>query len=704
MKRRHTTAIIGIACLLVSGIAFSFTPTLLKRPEGLEKKHISDIMAGALQLHVREKVLTPDIAEATLSNYVEILDYGKVFLLKDDVDDIMANKATFMQSFQNEDWDFITKAYDAFLNRVDLQHTYAMEYLSQTNLQLDETREIIISRDDREYPKTEKDAKKLLEDNLQYQLAYLVSLGEPLTGAVQKVIKRRERLKKRFHDMDRSEQLALFLNSFCLALDPHSSYFSKEDMEDFNISMNLSLEGIGALLGQTEGITEIKSLTPGGPAEKSGLVEPGDKIVAVAQEDGNYVDIIDMELKDVVRYIRGKKGTKVTLKIVRKTAEGNERKDITLTREEVKLEDQAAQLEIVDLAYTNANGEASTDRIGVIDLPSFYLDSDRVSLFSAEVKRSSVQDMRKLLTTCVQSNVAGVVLALHRNGGGALEEAVDVAGLFMKEANVVFADFRRSPDEVLADRDKDIVFDGPVVVSISRMTASGAEIVAGALQDYRRAVLVGDDHTYGKGSVQRVIPLSKALGALKITVGEYFLASGRSPQEKGVFADVVVPSELSALEIGEKYQKYVLPSRFVKPQLTSKNATGAAGKGWMQISGEEIAKLSEESKTRIMSAADFAIVQTNIIKITEEREKKTISIGEVLAEAETNLTEKITNDIVDSSRERSITNDVLITECLNVMRDILRESATDATPHKATAPAMVKRENEKTTRMKKALE
>jgi len=264
---------------------------------------------------------------------------------------------------------------------------------------------------------------------------------------------------------------------------------SNDDVEDFEINMSLSLEGIGARLGYEEGFTKIISLTPGGPAEKSGLLKRNDKIIAVAQGDAEkFVDIIDMDLRDVVKLIRGKKGTIATLKIVRKKAGKTDRKIINITRDKVELEDESAKMEFINVIHTNSPGNIRKMKFAVIDLPSFYIDRKSGSLFS-EPTRSAVSDVRKLLKQCETSNVDGVILDLQRNGGGALDEAVDVTGLFLAKGNVVVATDSQNDVSILDDDDSEINFKGPMIVTVSRATASGAEIVAGALQDYKRAAL-----------------------------------------------------------------------------------------------------------------------------------------------------------------------------------------------------------------------
>ncbi len=651
------------------------------KKDTLNENLISQIIAGCLQVHVRQKALTPELSEQTLSNFVNSLDYGRVFFLQPDVDDIFANKIKFPKSYSEQQWPLITNSYNLFLNRVDEQFTNALNYLNNPELQLDKEREIYSDPKKRGFPKNKKEAKKIMENAIQYQLAYLIAIGEPFTGAVTKVVKRRERLTKRFHELSHERRVAMFVNAFCNALDPHSNYLSRDDMEDFEINMSLSLEGIGALLGYEEGITVIKSLTPGGPAEKSGLLKPEDKVVAVAQgKEGQFVDIIDMDLRDVVKLIRGKKGTVVKLKIARSSDKGIQRKVISITRDKVNLEDQAAKMEYVDIVKTNKTGKIKNLRIAIIDLPSFYVDTKPKTFFQ-KPGRSAVSDMKELLEKCNKDNVDGVILDLQRNGGGALDEAVDVAGLFLSKGNIVIATDRRKRKIVLADTDSALDFKGPLIITTSPITASGAEIVAGALKDYNRALIVGAEHSYGKGSIQQVVPLSDKLGALKITIGEYFIADGKPTQIKGVESDITLPSALSALEIGEKFMPNPLPSRTLESSLTNLKKAGESSKGWHKVTGNIISNLQILSQQRIEENNAFKEINDAVEKFEEQKKKETITIASLLenVNADTNKSDKISKEIdLTKPYDRPLTNDVIVSEALNIMTDWL----TDAKPEK----------------------
>jgi len=667
-----------IILILIFSINACFAKNINTK-DTLNENLISQIIAGSMQVHVRQKALTPVLSEQTLSNFVEALDYGRLFFLQSDVDNIFANKIKFPEFYAGQKWPLITNSFNLFLTRVDEQFTNALNYLNTLELKLDKDRKIYSDPKKRGFPKNKNDAKKILENTLQYQLAYLVAIGEPLTGAVAKVIKRRERLTKKYHDLSYERRVAIFVNAFCSALDPHSNYLSRDDMEDFEINMSLSLEGIGALLGYEEGITVIQSLTPGGPAEKSALLKPDDKVVAVAQgENGQFVDIIDMDLRDVVKLIRGKKGTVVKLKIVRPSDKGIKRKIIAITRDKVNLEDHAAKMEYVDIVKTNKSGKIKDIRIAVIDLPSFYADTKPKTLFQRP-GRSAVSDMKDLLKKCNDDDVDGIILDLQRNGGGALDEAVDVAGLFLARGNIVIATDRRKRKMILADTDSNLNFKGPLIITTSPLTASGAEIVAGALKDYSRALIVGAEHSYGKGSIQQLVPLSDQLGALKITIGEYFIADGKSTQIKGVVSDIQLPSALAALEIGEKFMPNPLPPRTLKSSLTDLKKAGKSPKGWQKINENTVSNLRILSQERVEDNNAFKEIYEAIEKVEEQKKNDIITIASLLENVnadtdKTNKTEKITGPY-----DRPLTNDVVVYEALNIMTDWL----TDTKPGKS---------------------
>jgi len=664
--------------LLVVAIVLPLCARLAAAPardgDTLHENHLSQLMAGCLKLHISRNELTPDIAAATLSNLVQMLDPAKTTFTKQDVDGIYAMRVVFPQAYRHSDWGFVTGVYALFLQRVAEQNSNALVYLSSPWTGLERDRAIVIDPKKRDFATTPAEMQTNLEDALQYALAYLVASGESFTGAVAKVTRRRARLYRVYEEFTHAERLGVFMNAFCAALDPHTAYFNPDDSDEFEINMSLSLEGIGAVLSQDDGVTEIKSLTPGGPAQRSGQVRAGDKIMYVAQGATNaFEDIYDVQLKDVVKKIRGKKGTQVRLKLTRMTANGPLNLEVALVRDKVNLADMTPAMEILTTVRTNDSGAAHAYRVAVIDVPSFYFDRDTRQVFG-KYERSTVADVRRLLSVCATSRIDGVVLNLQRNGGGSLDEAVDAAGLFMARPNVVISRDIRNPRTVLRDSDAGISYTGPVIVAVSRATASGAEILAGSLQEYQRALLVGGDHTFGKGTIQQVLPLPGRLGSLKITVGEYFLASGRSPQHSGVAPDIVLPSEYSALELGERYQPNALPARSVAGALSSATRTGKGPQGWQPVRDDLIARLAHMSQLRVANVDRFKKVEETIARLTRERAKTNITIATLLAtvtsntpaaDADAEMQEDLT------SLRSSATNDAALLEAVDIMADWL---------------------------------
>lgn len=674
----------------------------------LEGDHISGMMMFVMQQHLKHHRLTPEININTISNFVNNLDPAHIFLLSNEVAAIHSQRLRMLNSLRDNDWGFVTNFYQSvFMPNVRASFLYAQMILSDTNYVPDTSLMFPIEVKNVPYPATAAERDKYLESTLAYQVAFMESMGEARSNACQKVIKRRERILKYFDKMDYHEQFGLFLNAFCSALDPHTSYFPPDDMEDFNISMSLSLEGIGATLRQDDGYTVVSELTPGSPADKSGKLKPGDKIIAIAQGDSEeFQDVVDMDLRDVVKQIRGKKGTKVVLRILRKTKKGIKRFDLPLIRDKVKLEDQGPRMQIVELTRTNGFNGARSIRIAVIDLPSFYLDTDSRTL-TGDYDHSAVSDVRKLLVSCTTQAVDGVILDLQRNGGGILDEAVNLSGLFLKRGNVVLTKDGRGQLQILNDRRDSISYSGPLMITTSSLTASAAEIVTGALKAYQRCLVVGQSQSYGKGTVQQIIQLTGRLGAVKITKGLYYIADGISPQFDGVKSDIVLPSSLDAVELGERFLPCALSAPRIDSHLSLETTTG---KGvWTPVTTNLIERLKVSSAARVAKDEGFAEIKKFVEKADFDRMRKYVSIKELLEENDKNDKdgEKEADDEDDeieedaeeedddeveplpdeessqamtktqkeiaklSRRQHSVTNNILIQESLQIMGDWL---------------------------------
>jgi carboxyl-terminal processing protease len=435
--------------------------------------------------------------------------------------------------------------------------------------------------------------------------------------------------------------------------------------------MKLSLEGIGATLSSDNGFTVIEELIPGGGAERSGLLRPKDKIIAVAQEGGKPVDVIDMDLRSVIKMIRGRKDTLVTLTILRQ-GERTDRFDATIMRDKIDIKEQEAKI-----AYETRRANGRQYRFGVIDLPSFYGDE--------KGQKSCYEDVKNLLAEARRRQVDGIVLDLSRNGGGLLGEAVRLAGLFLDKGGIVATKDSRGQVTILANgsaatgaeddkrsvitypaEDPRAFYTGPLVVLTSRLSASASEIVAGALKDYRRAVIVGSDHTFGKGSVQELSPLPGGMGIMKVTRGLYFLPGGKSTQKMGVEADVRLPMWFMLEEIGETELDYPLPVQAITPFL---GVPGNAAPRWKPLERPLLAELAVRSKARVAKDAKF----TEILKNNKEAaaKKGVIRLGDLRKEMEKENGGKKKETPAELRKKARDQYAPFVNESVNVLRDLV---------------------------------
>ena len=457
---------------------------------------------------------------------------------------------------------------------------------------------------------------------------------------VKLITRRYTRQWRMLKEFDGDEVLQIYLTSLCHAYDPHSDYMGRPSLDNFNISMKLSLFGIGALLRSEDGYVKIQELMPG-PAMKSKKIKNNDKIVAVAQGTNEPVDVVDMKLNKVVELIRGAKGTEVRLTIVPGDApDASMRKVVALIRDEIKLEDQEAKAKIIDLPQDGGK----TLRLGVIDLPSFYADMSN----HQAGRKSTTTDVGRLLTKLKAENVKGVILDLRRNGGGSLEEAISLTGLFIKEGPVVQVRDPGPDGKITVDSDNDpaTTYDGPLVVLTSRFSASASEILAGALQDYGRALIVGDISTHGKGTVQSLLelgayvrPPTNNLGALKYTIRKFYRVSGSSTQLKGVTPDIILPSVNNFADVGEVALTNALPWDTIRK----------ADFEPVNVIAPSLEELQKRSAARVEKDKDFAFIQDEIERYKKVKDDKSASLNE-----EVRFKEKKENEARAEARKKEL--------------------------------------------------
>jgi carboxyl-terminal processing protease len=540
------------------------------------------------QLHLSHQPLDEGIATNALALYLAMLDYDRTFFLASDVEAFMREAPLQVDRLRQGDVSLAFRIFERFKERVRNRVEYADLLIGQGfDCTTEET--FAWKRKEAPWPADEAAGNELWRKKVKNEyVARLVakalaesektnsvtrtdaaatstngaSLGraseaDALLSPEVFFRKRYKQFLMVLEDSDAEFVLQRYFTAFAQAYDPHSEYLTPSSSDDFEIGMKLSLGGIGALLQSEDGAAKIEKIIPGGPAARDGRLKPGDKIISVAQDKGESVDILHWPLYKAVGLIRGKKGSKVTLTVIPASdITGARTSKITLVRDDVKLEDQEAKGET--LAVVGDDGK--TNQVGVIRLPVFYADMKNRTGSGREFK-SSTRDVERLITDMKARGVDGLILDLRNNGGGSLAEAVEMTGLFFTSGPVVQVRESRGV-QVLQDPDPEVLYSGPLVVLVNRRSASASEILAAALQDYGRAVIVGDSKTHGKGTVQSWQPLddrNSALGSIKVTTHSFYRVAGGSTQLKGVVPDIRIPSVLDVLDVGEEFLPHAIP-------------------------------------------------------------------------------------------------------------------------------------------------
>ncbi len=557
---------------------------------------IPSLMSAYLQHHVQYHSLDDALKTRVVDSYVQRLDPSRTLLLQKDADRIAAQLKGNLDEVLQGDCHRLAETHLELVKRARDMEVFVRSVVGKPDYAVDQSVELVIDPAKRGWPKTTEERDALYRSLIHFQVSNYLSTGLSLDEAKTQLVHRYELLSKQLAEQKQDDLNSSFLDAFATALDPHSNYFSPDDAEDFQISMGLQLEGIGLALSSRDGYSVVEEVIPGGAADRHKGVKPKDKIIAVAQEGQEPVNIIDMKLRDVVRLIRGKKGTPVALTILRQTGDTTERFGVTIVRDKIDLEQQAAKLR-----FDTREIDGRKLKLAILELPSFYGDRD-------ESKRQSERDVQNLLKQVKEEKADGLLLDLSRNGGGLLDSAVSISGFFLKDGGIVAVQQGKKEPKVIEDPDDGILYSGPLVVLTSRITASASEILAGALKDYHRAIIVGDDQTFGKGTVQSVVPLRTGLGALKITTALFFRPGGESTQQEGVPSDVVLPSLSNTPEFGEGSQPYALPGQAIPPFLD----IAAKTEPWLPVTDDVVSTLAEKSKGRVATAPDFAEVQKQL--------------------------------------------------------------------------------------------
>ena len=650
----------------------------------LSCKHVPLIQKGFLDQHINYKKYSDNLEQRVFDQFIKRLDPSKLYLTASDITDASKQMKGILKRTQQVDCTAIMKVYTTYQARVADRLAFVKEFLGPKYV-FDKKVSFNIDADSRPRSKTVAEINDYHKKYLHFQISNYLATDIALDKAKDKVIKNYERVSKKIAGLTEEERLSDYLDSFARALDPHSSYFSRDALENFKIQMKLSLEGIGATLRWEDGFTVVESLVEGGSAAVSGQILPKDKIIAVSQGEGKPMeDVIDMDLGDVVKKIRGKKGTPVFLTILRKKGDQTQRVIAKLKRDKINLEDEAAAI-----SYHKRKIGTSEKLIGLVNLPSFYSDGVRGG-------RSSATDLEKLLDEAKKKKVDGIVLDLSSNGGGSLDDAVRISGLFYKTGNVVKQSTSnpQQPAMVLADVNPNVNYAGPLVILTSRVSASASEIVAGTLQDYKRAVVVGADHTFGKGTVQSVVTLP-SVGALKVTVGMFFVPGGYSTQHRGVISDISFPSPLDTDEIGEKTYDYSLPPQKLESFVSSSAFVTDGNEKWRILDKKVTDQLKDSSDKRVTANPEFKKIKDDLEKAIKRG--KIIDLAEVMKEKEASKKEDEENEAPMSKKQKQdkYVKRPEILEAMNVVSDLIAvQSDIPLSQVKNPTPqAAIKKEN-----------
>lgn len=513
--------------------------------------------------HYRHAAVDDELSSMVLDRYIEALDNNRMYMLASDVEAFETYRYRLDDMVRSEPLNPVFEMFEVYRTRVRERLTFALQQLeAEPDFGIDES--YLFDREDQPWPRTEADLDELWRQRVKND-ALSLKLAEKDWAETQEILdKRYSRFLKRMDQINNDDVFETFMNAFAHTLDPHSSYLSPRNSEEYRIQMSLSYFGIGASLQIDEDYVMVINVIPGGPAAIDGKLQPKDRITAVAQgEDGELVDVIGWRLDDVVQLIRGPADTVVRLQIMPAGGlPGASEKVISLTRNQVKLEEQAAKSEIVVVPRDGRNWS-----IGVIKVPSFYRDYRALSDGDKDYT-STTKDVRRLIKELEDEGIDGLIIDLRNNGGGHLTEATALSGLFIDNGPVV--QLRNSNGRISRLDDPDpvprVAYNGPLAVLVNRYSASASEIFAAAIQDYARGVIIGQQ-TFGKGTVQNLYSLDQyvrqpddvGLGQLTLTIGKYYRVTGESTQHRGVEPDIALPSSIDASLVGESVRDTALP-------------------------------------------------------------------------------------------------------------------------------------------------
>ncbi len=638
-----------------------------------EKQHreVSQLVTQLLsQSHYQKKKLNDSLSSEIFDRFLKKMDFNRLYFLESDIAQFESHRYrmdNYLGSGQ------VKSAYNIF-NIYQQRYAERLEYVYerlQTPFDFTVDEYIELDRTEEPWARNRAELNEIWRKRLKHDALNLKIAGKEWSEIVETLTKRYQRSQKNLAQFHSEDVFQIIMNSFAESYDPHTNYFSPNEFDDFKIAMSQSLEGIGARLLNRNDYTTVTEIVAGGPADKSKQLHPNDRIISVGQgRSGEMVDVIGWRIDDVVQLIRGKKNTVVRLEIL-PASEGVDAKadTIALVRDKIKLEDKSAKSEYLEIEH-----EGKNLKIGVITIPSFYSDFD-ARRSGVEDYKSTTRDVEKFLDEYNREGVDGVIVDLRRNGGGFLNEAVELTGLFIEKGPVVQVRDMRGKIEVEADRNPTVKYHGPLAVVVDRLSASASEIFAAAIQDYKRGIIIGNQ-SFGKGTVQRPVDLNRIyqdprdpdlkLGQLKMTIAKFYRVDGRSTQHVGVIPDIGMPSRLEHMEIGENTRENAL----LWDQIRSARYRKA------NDFANVIPQLVKQHNIRMKSDDRYSDLLSEIDEFKERREQSSFSLQETKRRAQRDAAEKkneeeVAENAEEENKEPTVNDDFLLVESGYILADYI---------------------------------
>ncbi len=629
--------------VFISALIIPFMPVHAEGVDALkpEAKHALSgrVVAKLLrQFHYNHQQMSDEISSEMLDLYVEQYDPNRLYFLASDIEKFEQFRFTLDDDIRDGNVDAAYIIFNTLTSRIEQRLFFVKNRLKKEfYYTINETYQL--DRTEQPWAQSVKELDDLWRKKLKNEALNLRLAGKDWPGAQTTLNKRYENLERRIAQYKSEDVFQNFMNALSETYDPHTSYFSPISSENFGIDMSLSLEGIGAQLSADGDYTKVVRIIVGGPADRSKELQANDKIIGVAQGlEEKMVDVIGMRLDDVVQKIRGPKNSIVRLEVIpADVPAGGPTKEIILVRDKVVLEERAAQSDTVEIEQ-----DGNLFKLGVITLPSFYVDLEAQRRHDPDFK-STTRDVRRLIGELEEAGIDGLIIDLRRNGGGSLQEAIELTGLFIEDGPVVQVKSYVGSKKVESDPDPSITYSGPLAVLVGRFSASASEIFSSAIQDYGRGLVVGNQ-TYGKGTVQNLLGLNRFIksndekyGQLKVTVAKFYRITGSSTQHRGVIPDISFPSIYNEMDFGEDKQIHALPWDEISPAMSWKQGLGA--REYDQVS-MFLSKLRLNSKKRTAKNREFKYIQEDIDEYILEKDRNAIFLKESVRKAKRDETEK----------------------------------------------------------------